>query len=111
MFVRKFLLVACLLAPQLSFAAPVPADKASYVGEWQGDKMRLRLAQNGKIEYRRGNAGSKRDLNADLGGFDGNNFHAGFGFVKLTFLVSKPPYREGGKWKMVVDGVELTKVE
>jgi hypothetical protein len=25
--------------------------------------------------------------------------------------ISKPPHREGGKWKMTVDGVELTRVE
>jgi len=28
-----------------------------------------------------------------------------------TLEVSKPPYQDAGKRKMVVDGVELTKVE
>jgi hypothetical protein len=31
--------------------------------------------------------------------------------VRSTFVVSKPPHRAGGKWKMTVDGVELTKSE
>ena len=43
--------------------------------------------------------------------FDGDNFSAGVGFLRTTFVVSKPPYREGALWKMVVDGVELTRAE
>jgi hypothetical protein len=29
--------------------------------------------------------------------------------MATTFVVSKPPYQDGDHWKMVVDGVELTK--
>lgn len=38
-------------------------------------------------------------------------FDIGFSLVRSTFVVSKPPHKEGGKWKMTVGGVELTRTE
>jgi hypothetical protein len=29
--------------------------------------------------------------------------------MNTTFVVSKPPYQQGQTWRMVVDGVELTR--
>jgi hypothetical protein len=110
---RAILLAACLCAAQPSFAdpVPVPADKAAYVGEWIGEKMRLKIQQDGHVEYKRDRPGKNLDLSVDLQGFDGDNFDVGVSLVRSTFVVSKPPHREGGKWKMTVDGVELTKVD
>jgi len=48
-------------------------------------------------------------VNGPLKDFDGDNFSAGIGPMSTTFVVSKPPYQDKGRWKMVVDGVELTK--
>ena len=117
MFIRMMTLVCCLLVPQLGFAtpAPVPPAKSAYVGDWQGKAMRLHIAQDGKIEYKRDQPGKNVNLSIELVRFDGDNIEAGANTawfkVSSTFVVSQPPHREGGKWKMVVDGVELTKVE
>jgi hypothetical protein len=111
MFIRSILLASALLLPQVSFANPVPQDKLHYVGEWVGKQMRLQIAKNGKIEYERNREGKSVDLNIELKGFNGHNFDAGVSVVRSTFVVSKPPHRAGNEWKMVVDGVELTKVE
>jgi hypothetical protein len=113
MLLRAALLAACLLAVQPSFAepVPVPAEKAAYVGEWLGDNMRLFIHQNGQVEYKRKHADKNLNVNIELLGFNGDNFDAGFSLVRSTFVVSKPPHRENGKWKMTVDGVELTRVE
>jgi hypothetical protein len=53
--------------------------------------------------------GVTTSVEAPLKGFDGSNFEVGIGPMATTFVVSKPPYQDGEKWKMVVDGVELTK--
>jgi hypothetical protein len=117
MFLRAILLASCLLAPQLSFAdpKPVPAEKSAYVGDWQAKTMRLHIFQNGKVVYKREQPGKNISLDIELVRFNGDNFDAGvdMGFAKAssTFVVNKPPHREGDKWKMTVDGVELTKVE
>jgi hypothetical protein len=47
-------------------------------------------------------------INALLQEFHGANFDVGVGTLKR---VSKPPHQVKGKWKMIVDGVILTKVE
>lgn len=110
---RSALFAACLLAAAPSFADPVPVPpaKARYVGEWLGEKMRLTIRQDGKIEYKRDRPGKNLSLSVDLQGFDGDNFDVGTSLIRSTFVVSKPPHRDGGKWKMTVDGVELTKTE
>ncbi|MBZ2208068.1 hypothetical protein [Massilia soli] len=111
MLIRSILLASALLLPQVCFADPVPKDKLHYVGEWTGKQMRLQIAKDGKIQYERIREGKNVDLNIELKGFNGDNFDAGVSLIRSTFVVSKPPYRSGSAMKMVVDGVELTKVE
>ncbi|WP_296951229.1 hypothetical protein [uncultured Massilia sp.] len=107
------LLAACLFAAAPGFADPVPVPpaKANYVGEWLGEKMRLKIGQDGHVEYKRERPGKNVDLTVDLQGFNGDDFDVGAGIIRSTFVVSKPPHRDKGKWKMTVDGVELTRVE
>jgi hypothetical protein len=40
----------------------------------------------------------------------GRHFVVGIPWLSTTFEVSKSPYQDAGTWKMVVDGVELTRV-
>jgi hypothetical protein len=110
---RAAILAAAFLLPLAAQAAPVPvpADRLAYVGDWQGKDMRIQMTKDGKIKYKRDRPGKNMDLSVDLQGFDGDNFDIGWGFVRSTFVVSKPPHREGDKWKMTVDGVELTRVD
>jgi hypothetical protein len=109
---RTAILAACLL-PLAAHAdpVPVPADKLAYVGDWQGKDMRIQMGKDGKVQYKRNQPGKNLSLSVDLQGFNGDNFDVGMTFVRSTFVVSKPPHREGNKWKMTVDGVELTKVD
>ena len=109
--VPTLLLAAGICASSAALADPVPADKMAYVGSWKGKDMQLALTKEGKIAYKRVQEKKKVDLSIDLLGFNGNNFDAGWGFVRSTFVVSKPPHREGKLWKMTVDGVELTREE
>lgn len=88
---------------------PVPADKAAYVGEWRNPAMYLLITQDGTVAYKRLKGGGSVSVNGPLQGFNGNSFDVGIGPLKTTFEVSKPPYQEQGKWKMIVDGAVLTK--
>jgi hypothetical protein len=88
---------------------PVPQDKAAYVGEWRAQTMSLTLTQDGRVRYKRVKGSATTSIDAPLRGFEGDNFVVGIPFISTTFEVSKPPYREAGAWKMVIDGVELTR--
>jgi hypothetical protein len=93
----------------LSCGTPVPPDKIEYVGEWTGQGMYLLILQDGSVEYRRLKGGGTREVTGPIQAFEGDDFKVGISFISTTFHVSRRPYLEGGVWKMVVDGVELTK--
>ena len=106
---RTFLALAALATLLAACGVPVPADKAAYVGEWQEPSMYLLITQDGSVRYKRLQAGASKSIDAPLKGFVGDNFTVGVGPMTTTFVVSKPPHLDGDKWRMTVDGVELTK--
>ena len=110
---RKQIPVVVLLAALLTLSAcgqPVPDDKAAYVGEWRAPDMSLELTKDGTIHYRRVKDNVTTSINGPLRRFEGDNFVVGIPFISSTFEVSQPPHQAAGAWKMVVDGVELTRV-
>jgi hypothetical protein len=112
MKILKIAIACTVFCSANSFAepVPVPASKAAYIGTWKGKDMSLTIAPSGEIAYKRVYGAEKKvDLNIELAHFHGNDFDAGFGFFHSTFVVSKPPLKSGGKTKMIVDGIELTK--
>jgi len=89
---------------------PVPPEKSAYVGEWREKVMYLLITQDGGVRYKRFKGGANVSVDGPLKQFDGDNFEVGIGPASTTFVVTRPPYQDGNEWKMVVDGVELTKV-
>ena len=71
--------------------------------------MYLLITRDGSVRYKRLQGGTTTSVQGPLKGFNGNNFEVGIGPLSTTFIVSKPPYEDGEKWKMVVDDLELTK--
>jgi hypothetical protein len=109
MNLARIVAAAALVAALSACSKPVPPDKGDFVGEWQAPQMYLLLTQDGSVNYVRLKGGAKTTVTAGLQKFEGDNFVVGLGFLSTTFVVSKPPYKDGANWKMVVDGVELTK--
>ncbi len=89
---------------------PIPEEKRSYVGTWEGIGFHLTIHENGGIDYRRVNGKYSTSVTGPLKSFIGDDFVVGVLFVTTTFEVQHPPYLEGDDWFMVVDGVELKKV-
>jgi hypothetical protein len=92
-------------------STPVPTDKSAYVGQWTAKDRSLLITQDGRVEYERKGAEGKGNVSikAPIQEFDGNDFKVGIGIFTTRFVVSRPPFHDGAVWKMVVDGVELTK--
>ncbi len=101
--------VALLVSLLVACAEPLPADKATYVGDWRAQDMSLRITKDGQVEYQRRTAGGNNSIHAPIQRFEGDNFVVGVGPFNTTFVVSKPPHLEDGVWKMTVDGVELVR--
>jgi hypothetical protein len=109
MMMRRVIILLLFVLSLSGCGKPVPPEKSAYVGEWQDKAMYLLITQDGSVRYKRLKGGVSTSVEGPLKGFQGNNFEAGVGPMATTFVVSKPPYQDGEKWKMVVDDVELTK--
>jgi len=105
----RLALAALLLALAAGCGESVPPDKKEYVGEWQGKDMLLVITQEGSVRYSRRQGNNTTNISAPIQRYEGASFWVGIGIVSTKFDVSKPPYRSGNTWKMVVDGVELTR--
>ena len=109
MRLNKLLVLLTLLSSLVGCGKPVPPEKSSYVGEWQEKTMYLLITQDGSVRYKRLKGGATTSVEGPLKGFNGNHFEVGIGPMATTFVVGKPPYQDGDKWKMVVDEVELVR--
>ncbi|QPF94821.1 hypothetical protein [Bradyrhizobium commune] len=103
-------IVLVAMLPILSACGqPVADDKAAYVGEWRAQTMRLEVTKDGTVHYKRVRGNTTTSINAPLRRFEGDNLVVGIPFIETTFEVSQPPHQAAGTWKMVVDGMELTR--
>jgi hypothetical protein len=97
-----------------SSAGPIPADKKDYIGDWRGQipggSLQLSITSDGTVNYERKEGSTSKSIsNGTIKKFDGNDFEVEAFIVSTTFKVEKPPYRDGPAWKMIVDGVEVTR--
>jgi hypothetical protein len=105
--------IAALLLAALALAGcpkPLPPDRESYVGIWRGEHVQLEITAEGMVHYRKVKGGTEVTINAPLDRFEGNDFFAGWKRLSTRFVVSRPPFEEDGRWKMVVDGERLERV-
>ena len=109
-FVSLLMIVAftCLIGGCNSM--PVPEEKRSYIGTWEGVGFQLTIKDDGGVDSRRVNGKRSTKVSGPLKNFEGDDFIVGVLFFTTTFDVHKPPYMDGDDWFMVIDGVELRKV-
>ncbi|HEU0153326.1 MAG TPA: hypothetical protein VFQ84_08280 [Arenimonas sp.] len=106
---RALLLLACLWL--VACAKPVPVDYANYVGHWRGDGTLLVIRANGHADYERVTGQSRLSIEGACHSFTEDGFKIGVGLLSAHFEVSHPPRQVDGRWRMTVDGVELTRVD
>lgn len=109
MCTSKTLLAAVLACALAACSRPIPAERSAYVGEWHGTAMAILITRDGSVAYLRLEGGVRKTIDAPLKEFQGDNFAVGIGPMSTIFVVSMAPHQEDGKWKMTVDGVELTR--
>jgi len=90
---------------------PVPADKADYVGEWEGDTISLEISANGSVDYERKQGAFTKSVSAPIQGFHGDDFTIGLFGLTTTFKVEQPPSEINGIWAMKVDGEQLIRAD
>jgi hypothetical protein len=90
---------------------PLPADKQYYIGNWQGETVRLSISPNGDVDYKQtiidGSNTRNRSVTGPIKTFNGDSFNVGVLGMNTAFNVQQPPQQKGSKWTMVLDGEEL----
>lgn len=106
---RAFLLLACFWLA--ACAKPVPVDYADYVGHWRGEGTLLVIRADGHADFERVTGKSRVSIEGSCHSFTQDGFKIGIGLLSASFEVSEPPRLLDGRWRMTVDGVELTRVD
>ncbi len=110
MTIHRFRLFLVLWLLALSGCArSAPEMRSDYVGHWRGENVKLSIFADGRIAYERDNEGGKTRINAPVTEFKGDDIVVGIWFLTTTFVVSEAPHQVDGQWRMVVDGVRLTR--
>jgi hypothetical protein len=75
--------------------------------------MYLEIQPGGTINYQRREGSMNTELNGiPIKRFGDGYFVAGVGPADTKFVIDEPPHQdEDGRWRMTVDGVELTRQE
>ena len=100
--------VLCALA---ACSHPLPEARRDYIGDWRAADMRLVIAADGTVAYARRVGSTTTRIDAPIQRFDGDNLVVGVWFFSTTFVVTRTPHQNEGRWTMVVDGVELTRTD
>ncbi|MCM2355392.1 MAG: hypothetical protein NDI68_01740 [Arenimonas sp.] len=104
-------LLALALLLLAACTRPLPAAYADYAGHWRGEGVLLVIAPNGHADYERVREGMRTSIEGPVHGFSAEGFKIGLGPLSASFEVQVPPHLADGRWRMTVDGVELTRVE
>lgn len=89
---------------------PLPADKKSYAGKWVNSSISLQISLDGQVSYKKEEGNTKTTINGPIKEFEKDNFVVGVWILTTTFEVQRPPFKEGERWAMIVDGNKLYKV-
>ncbi|MGQ9897852.1 MAG: hypothetical protein ACUVR8_09915 [Acidobacteriota bacterium] len=93
-----------------SSGGEIPPDKQAYIGNWSGEGTTLAITPDGKVNWtsERGSRSSKVE-NLPIKRFIGNDFEVGLGPFTTRFTVQRPPQFTAGRWRMTVEGVQVTR--
>ena len=104
----KRLFLLCVLLVGCS-PDPIPQDQMVYVGVWQGGNVFLEIDADGNASYAKLMEGASETVDAPVKQIGDGKIVIGYLFVTKTLELTKPPYEEDDEWKMIIDGVTLTK--
>lgn len=84
-------------------------SKSSYVGNWEGIGVALRIAPDGTVGYEKKTGAFKKSVNGKLSGFEGDSIVVN-ALLNVTLNVDEPPSESGGVWTMKVEGTKLRRI-
>jgi hypothetical protein len=82
----------------------------NFIGTWTSAGTNLVITEKGKLHYICFKGSSRKRINGTIKEFKENSFVVKVLWIfSFTFKIDEPPHKSGNKWKMRINGVELTK--
>jgi len=88
---------------------PLPKSKRRYAGVWTAPGFFLSISREGYVDYKRVKGSGRVKVRGPIRRYEGNDLIVGIAFFTTRFRISSPPRYSKGRWRMTVDGVELTR--
>jgi hypothetical protein len=87
------------------------AYRKKFVGTWEGDGMRLKIGEDGTVDYERKKGAVNKSLTgASIKEFRKDSFDVSLLGISTTFKIDQEPQENDGVWTMSVDGTKLTRI-
>ena len=104
---KRFVIISLFLIS--CSADPLPQDQKVYAGVWQGGNVFLEIKEDGNASYAKVQDGASETIDAPVKQIGDGKIIIGYLFITKTLELTKAPYQEEDEWKMIIDGVTLTK--
>ena len=89
-------------------ASSITSTKSAYAGDWEGGGVTLHVGSDG-VDYEKKAGNTSTKYSGKLDHFDGDDIVIKILIADATLNVQSPPAEVGGKWKMTVEGAEVTR--
>jgi hypothetical protein len=98
-------------AAEKEMAAEIEEYKKDFYGTWKGDGITLSIDPGGAVHYEKKTGATSKTLDLPLKRFTRKEFEIGAFGINSTFKIDEPPHQDGDKWRMTIDGTELTRMD
>ena len=118
-FATSILCTALLIA--CSKTSPLLENNKSYIGEWKSDNSALTIDKDGVAQYKQHHKSENKTSNNDIktssasnikapiSQLDGQHLKIGQGNLSQDFEITKAPFLQDGKWRIILNGTSYTK--
>jgi hypothetical protein len=89
-------------------ASAITSTKKDYAGDWEGNGVTLHVGSDG-VDYEKKAGNTSTKYTGKLDHFDGDDIVIKILIADATLNVQSAPAEVGGKWKMTVEGSEVTR--
>lgn len=101
--------------------SPLLENNKEFIGQWKNETSTLTIEKDGNAKYMHHTkvenktasseikASSTSDIKAPITEFDTHHFQVGQGELSQNFTITKAPYKQEGKWKVVLNNEVYTK--
>lgn len=101
--------------------SPLLENHLEFVGQWKNENSALKIDKNGQVKYvehleiidqtasQNIKSSATSDIKAPITQFNQQQFQIGQGTLSRQFKIDRAPFKQNGKWRIIINGQLYTK--